>query len=88
MRTYTIDKERVSYLPLADVLYIGYGEHALDCCDALEDVAPGITVMTVNGEFSGAEIYDFAATYGGLPARVVVNGSNPFVLDIPSVPIG
>lgn len=85
MKTYSIDKNRVSYLPRFDVLYIGYGDGSLDYCDEVADIEPGITVMTTNGEFSGAEIYGFEALYGSLPAKVTVKAQPPFILDIPSI---
>lgn len=85
MKTYSIKKDRVSYLPAFDVLYIGYGDNSLECCDKIEDVEPGISIMMKDGEFSGAEIYDFKRSFGTLPAQVLVNAEVPFVLDIPSI---
>ena len=84
MRTYSIDKDRVSYIDALDILYVGYGDGCLDYCESIEDVEPGITVMTNGGEFAGAEIYDFKKTFGDLPARIEVDSSSPFILEIPA----
>lgn len=84
MRTYTIDPERVSYLPAFDILYLGYGDHSLDYCDEISDVEPGITVMRTDGEFSGAEIHEFSRSFGSLPVSIIVNDREPFALSIPA----
>lgn len=84
MRTYVIDKERISYVDSIDTLYVGYGENALDACDDIIDVGSGLTVMFTGGEFSGAEIFDFKKTYGPSATQVIVPLKDPFVIQLPA----
>lgn len=84
METYNIDRDRVSYLPAFDVLYLGYGDNSLDFCDEVADLDGGVTIMKTAGEFSGAEIHEFSCNYGSLPASILVNDTVPFVINVPA----
>lgn len=84
METYNIDRDRVSYLPAFDVLYLCYGDNSLDFCDEVADLDGGTTIMKTAGEFSGAEIHGFSCNYGSLPASILVNDTVPFVINVPA----
>ena len=85
MKTYSLSHGDVSYVRALDMLYAVYNDGDLACCDELEDLAPGITVMKTGGELSGVEIYDFEKTYGEPPLSLLVESTiiEPFILEIP-----
>lgn len=85
MKEIIVDRERVWYDRMTDILFVSFGHYDLSCIDREEYAGDGVYLQYAwpNGELASMEVWHFSERYGKLPATISIHSPEDLEVHVP-----